>query len=217
MARLLPTQITPEIQAMLDRAQRKRYRRKDYILRAGEKPMLLYFLTEGSVTVYVEDEEGNELILAYLGPGNFFGELGLFDQEYGRSAWIRARTDCEVASIAYPRFLELCGEHPGLWMQLGGQIAARLRDTSGKLGRLAFLDVTGRIARTLLELAADTEAITHPDGMMLRISREELGKLVNCSREMASRVLQNLEQQGLIQMEGRNIVVCDTGQVANSK
>jgi CRP/FNR family cyclic AMP-dependent transcriptional regulator len=59
----------------------------------------------------------------------------------------------------------------------------------------------------LLDLARDSEAMTHPDGMLVRITREELGRLVNCSREMAGRVLQNLEAQGLIQVEGKSIVV----------
>ena len=210
MSRLLPSQITPELELMLENAIERKHSAKDFIVRAGEKPKYLYFITAGSVTVYVEDETGDELILAYLGPGNFFGELGLFGNQEVRSAWIRARTDCKIASISYNKFLGLCKEHHDLWMQLGSQIADRLRETSSKLGQLAFLDVTGRIARAILELANDSEAITHPDGMMIKISREELGKIVNCSREMAGKVLKNLEGQGLIQIDGRSLVVNGT-------
>lgn len=210
MSRLLPSQITPELEVMLANSIERKYPAKDFIVRAGEKPNLLYFITEGSVTVYVEDETGDELILAYLGPGKFFGELGLFGNQEVRSAWIRARTDCKIASISYDKFHNLCKERHELWMQLGGQIADRLRETSAKLGRLAFLDVTGRVARTILDLAKDSEAITHPDGMMIKISREELGKIVNCSREMAGKVLKNIEGQGLIQIDGRSIVVNGT-------
>lgn len=210
MSRLLPSQITPELEVMLANSIERKYPAKDFIVRAGEKPNLLYFITEGSVTVYVEDETGDELILAYLGPGKFFGELGLFGNQEVRSAWIRARTDCKIASISYDKFQNLCKERHELWMQLGGQIADRLRETSAKLGRLAFLDVTGRVARTILDLAKDSEAITHPDGMMIKISREELGKIVNCSREMAGKVLKNIEGQGLIQIDGRSIVVNGT-------
>lgn len=210
MSRLLPSQITPELEVMLANSIERKYPAKDFIVRAGEKPSLLYFITEGSVTVYVEDDTGDELILAYLGPGKFFGELGLFGNQEVRSAWIRARTDCKIASISYDKFHNLCKERHELWMQLGGQIADRLRETSAKLGRLAFLDVTGRVARTILDLAKDSEAITHPDGMMIKISREELGKIVNCSREMAGKVLKNIEGQGLIQIDGRSIVVNGT-------
>ena len=95
-------------------------------------------------------------------------------------------------------------------MQLTEQIANRLRSTSRKISHLAFLDVTGRIARTLLELAKDSEAITHPDGMMIKITREELGRLVSCSREIAGKVLKGLEEQGLIQVSGRKIVIHGT-------
>jgi len=210
MSRLLPSQITPELEIMLSNSIERKYPAKDFIVRAGEKPNSLYFITEGSVTVYVEDESGDELILAYLGPGSFFGELGLFGNQEVRSAWIRARTECKIASISYDKFLALCRDNPELWMHLGGQIADRLRETSSKLGRLAFLDVTGRIARAILDLAKDSEAITHPDGMMIKISREELGKLVNCSREMAGKVLKNIEGQGLIQIDGRSIIVNGT-------
>jgi len=211
VAKLVPSQITPEIEALLSRAVRRRYKPKDFILRAGEVPNSLYLITEGSVTVYMEDDDGNELILAYLGPGSYFGELGLFDTCQGRSAWVRVRNnECEVASISYDAFHQLSKEMPSVWLELSGQIAERLLDTNRKLGQLAFLDVTGRIARALLDLSSDTEAMTHPDGMMVKISREELGKLVNCSREMAGKVLKNLETQGLIQIEGRSIIIIDT-------
>lgn len=203
-------QLTPATEKLLARAHRKRYSPKEFIVREGEAPNSLYLITEGSVTVYVEDEDGNELILAYLGPGEYFGELGIFDRNMGRSAWVRARTECEMAYLSYDEFMQLANENPDIWMEIGGQMATRLRETSRKLGALAFLDVTGRIARALLELASDSEAITHPDGMMVRISREEMGKLVNCSREMAGKVLRNLEDQGLIAIDGRNIVVIGT-------
>lgn len=207
MARL---QFPPAVESMLAQSRRTRYAAKSLILREGEKSEALCFIIDGSVTALVEDEDGRELILAYLGPGEYFGELGLFDPEHARSAWVRARTDCEVAVIDYEKFKALCEKDHRLLMHLTAQIARRLRDTSRKLGRLAFLDVTGRIARTLLELANDSQAITHPDGMMIRITREELGRLVNCSREVAGKVLQDLEKQGLIQVSGKSIVIHGT-------
>ena len=195
---------------MLSLAQIKEYVPKGIIMSEGEKPDTLFYILEGSVSVHMEDEDRHELILAYLGPGDFFGELGLFGQSPSRSAWVRARTDCKVAIISYQRFKSLCKELPELLMQLTEQIANRLRSTSRKISHLAFLDVTGRIARTLLDLAKDSEAITHPDGMMIKITREELGRLVSCSREIAGKVLKGLEEQGLIQVSGRNIVIHGT-------
>ena len=192
---------------MLAAAARARVAAKSLIMRKGETSNALFFILRGSVTVLVEDADGNELILSYLGPGEFFGELGFFNPATKRSAYVRARSDCELAQIGYDKFKQLIREQPELLLQLTARIAERLRTTSEKLGDLAFLDVTGRIARALLQLASDSQAITHPDGMLVRITREELGRLVSCTREMTGKVLRNLEQQGLIQARGKNIVV----------
>jgi CRP/FNR family cyclic AMP-dependent transcriptional regulator len=196
-----------EITAMLQHATRKRFSPKSLIMREGENSAAVYFVLAGSVTVWVEDPDGEELILAYLGPGEFFGELSLFDANAKRSASVRARTDCEVAVITYEKFRDLIQAAPSLLMPIIGQIAHRLRVASQKLGNLAFVDVAGRIARALLDLAADSQAITHPDGMLVRITREELGKLVNCSRQMAGQVLFDLERHGLIEVHGKSIIV----------
>ena len=93
---------------------------------------------------------------------------------------------------------------------MGAQLTQRLLHTSRKVGHLAFLDVTGRIAGTLLELCKQPDAMTHPDGMQIRITRQEIGRIVGCSREMAGRVLKNLEEQGLISVKGKTIVVFGT-------
>jgi len=89
-------------------------------------------------------------------------------------------------------------------------MATRLRATSRKVGDLAFMDVTGRIARTLLDLTKQPDAMTHPDGMQIRVTRQELGRIVGCSREMAGRVLKALEEQGLISVKGKTILVFGT-------
>ena len=66
------------------------------------------------------------------------------------------------------------------------------------LSDLAFVDVSGRIAHTLLDLCKEPDAMTHPDGMQIKITRQEIGRIVGCSREMAGRVLKTLEEQGLV-------------------
>src|SRR5712691_8644776 len=203
----LPKPFTPEIEKMLALATRKRFAPKSLIVHEGAMSTGLFFILRGWVTVRMEDADGHELILSYLGPGEFFGELGFFGTTAKRSAYVSTRSDCEVAHIGYERFKALIREQPELLLQLTAQIAARLRATSEKLGHLAFLDVTGRIARALLQLAGDSQAISHPEGMLVRITREELGRLVNCSREMTGKVLRNLQEQGLIHAHGKNIVV----------
>jgi CRP/FNR family cyclic AMP-dependent transcriptional regulator len=72
------------------------------------------------------------------------------------------------------------------------------------------MDVAGRVARTLLDLAREPDAITHPDGMQIKITRQEIAKIVGCSREMAGRVMKTLEADGLITAHGKTIVVFGT-------
>jgi CRP/FNR family transcriptional regulator, cyclic AMP receptor protein len=198
--------LTPEIEKFLGAANSKRYSARSTIMREGDASSSIYYILEGSITVLIEDDDGHEIILDYLGAGQFFGELGLFTDE-GRSAWVTARTECKVAMMSYEKFNGLCRETPELLIELTRQIAQRLRNTSRKVGDLALLDVTGRMAHALLNLANHSDAITHPDGMMIRITREELGRLVGCSREMAGKVLKELDDQGLVHADGKNLLV----------
>ena len=149
------------------------------------------------------------MIVAYLNPGDFFGEMGLFGHR-DRSAWIRAKTECEVGEISYGKFLEIIADNPDVLFALARQMANRLRDTTRKVGDLAFLDVTGRVARTLLELCNEPDAMTHPDGMQIKVTRQEIGRIVGCSREMVGRVLKTLEDQGLVEVHGKTMVVFGT-------
>lgn len=212
MSKLTPTIIgtgNPSIDKFLEHCHRRKYPPKSVIIYAGDEPDVLYYLVKGSVSVLIEDTDGREIVLAYLNPGDFFGEMGLFDDS-SRSAWVRTRSECELAEISYTRFRQLSEKDPTILFSLAAQMAARLRKTSRKVGDLAFLDVTGRVARTLLDLCKEPDAMTHPDGMQIRITRQEIGRIVGCSREMVGRVLKALEEQGLIYVKGKTIVVFGT-------
>jgi len=203
-------QTAPTIERFLEHCHRRQYPAKSLIIYAGDKPDVLYYIVEGSVSVLIEDETGREIVLAYLNPGDFFGEMGLFGDDSAdsnRSAFVRAKSKCELAEISYNRFRQLSEKDPDILFELASQMALRLRKTSQKVGNLAFMDVTGRIARTLMDLSKEPDAMTHPDGMQIRITRQELGRIVGCSREMVGRVLKNLEEQGLITAQGKTIVV----------
>ena len=86
---------------------------KTVMIHAGDLPDVLYYIVEGSVEVMIEDEDGNEMVLAYLNKGQFFGEMGLFYEQPTRSAWVRTRTECEIAEMTYPRFRQIASESPG--------------------------------------------------------------------------------------------------------
>ncbi|MFN2309289.1 MAG: cAMP-activated global transcriptional regulator CRP [Gammaproteobacteria bacterium] len=206
----LKTTGNPSIDRFLEHCHRRRYPSKSVIIYAGDAPDVLYYIVEGSVTVMIEDEEGHEIVLAYLNKGDFFGEMGLFGESSKRSAWVRTRVECELGEISYGRFRQIAEEDPSILFALASQMAARLRTTSRKVSDLAFLDVTGRVARTLLDLCKQPDAMTHPEGMQIRITRQEIGRIVGCSREMVGRVLKTLEEQGLIRAKGKTIVVFGT-------
>ena len=205
-----PKKQNDAVESFLKHCHRRRYPSKSTIICAGDTPDVLYYIIKGSVTVLIEEPDGREIVLAYLNEGDFFGEMGLFDDIESRSAWVRARVECELAEIGYTRFRQLANDDPEIIFHLASQMANRLRHTSQKVGDLAFLDVTGRIASTLLELAKEPDAMTHPDGMQIKITRQEIGRIVGCSREMAGRVLKTLEEQGLITAHGKTIVVFGT-------
>jgi CRP/FNR family cyclic AMP-dependent transcriptional regulator len=197
----------PAINRFLTYCRTRTVPAKVVMIHAGDLPDSLYYIVSGSVEVMIEDEDGNEMVLAYLNKGQFFGEMGLFHEEPARSAWVRTRIESEIAEMTYPRFRQIASENPGLVFELATQLALRLDRTNRKLGDLAFVDVTGRVAHAIMDLCNEPDAMTHPDGMQIKVSRQELSRLVGCSREMAGRVLKVLEEQGLVTASGKTIVV----------
>jgi CRP/FNR family cyclic AMP-dependent transcriptional regulator len=201
---------TKHLDFFLSQCHRRKYPSKSTIIYAGDKSDSLFYIVKGSVTVIIEDDDGREMIMAYLNAGDFFGEMGLFDNMDSRSAWVKAKSECEVAEISYTKFREISSQDSRILYFIGEQMASRLRQTTRKVGDLAFLDVTGRVARTLLDLCKEPDAMTHPDGMQIKITRQEIGRIVGCSREMVGRVLKTLEDQGLVQVKGKTMVVYGT-------
>ena len=183
-------QTDPTLEWFLSHCHIHKYPSKSTLIHQGEKAETLYYIVKGSVAVLIKDEEGKEMILSYLNQGDFIGELGLFEEGQERSAWVRAKTACEVAEISYKKFRQLIQVNPDILMRLSAQMARRLQVTSEKVGNLAFLDVTGR--------------------MQIKITRQEIGQIVGCSRETVGRILKMLEDQNLISAHGKTIVVYGT-------
>ena len=198
----------------LHHCHRHRFPAKAEILHHDDPADSLFYIIEGQLAIVIEDPDdgGREIILRYLNKGEFVGEMGLFMDPAKRSVSVRSRTPCDLAEISYRRLErlfdnELKPHTKDILYAIGRQLTDRLVNTSRKVGHLAFLDVTGRLAGVLLELCKQPDAMTHPDGMQIRITRQELGRLVGCSREMAGRVLKDLEAQGLVGVQGKTIVV----------
>lgn len=199
----------------LDHCHRRRHPSKTDIFRPGDPASTLYYVISGSLSVISEEPDGRELVLGYINAGEFIGEMGLFVDPEKREVVLRSRTPCDLAELSYERLHQLfagplSAECPRILYAIGAQLSKRLLDTSRKASRLAFLDVTGRIIRTLADLCKEPDALSHPQGTQIRVSRQELARIVGCSREMAGRVLKQLEEQGQLHARGKTIVVYGT-------
>jgi len=203
------------ILALLHLCHVRSYPAKTTIIRPGDTGDSLHFIIEGSVSICADDDDGHELILAYLNKDEFIGEIGIFKGAEIRQVTVKTRSACKLAEIGYTRLHhalknELADQAVDLLSLFGQQLADRLLTTSRKYCDLAFMAVEGRIARALLDLTKEPDAITHPDGMQLHITRQEIGRIVGCSREMVGRVLKEMEDKELISAHGKTIVVFGT-------
>lgn len=203
------------IERFLAHCHRRRYPPRTEVFRPGDPAGTMYFVISGSVSIITEEDDGRELVLGYFGAGEFVGEMGLFIENETREVILRTRVPTELAEISYERLYQLfegtlSHDATPIMYAIGAQLSRRLLDTSRKAGRLAFLDVTDRITRTLHDLTREPEAMSHPDGTQLRVSRQELARLVGCSREMAGRVLKKLQADGRLHARGKTIVLYGT-------
>jgi len=217
-ARIAASPLTPDaatIDRFLAHCHRRRYPARADVFRPGDPAGTLYYVVSGSVSIITEEDDDRELVLGYFGSGEFVGEMGLFIESDRREVILRTRTQCELAEISYERLHQLfmgtlVNDAPRLLYSIGSQLSRRLLETSRKASRLAFLDVTDRIVRTLHDLAREPEAMSHPQGTQLRVSRQELARLVGCSREMAGRVLKKQQADGVLHARGKTVVLYGT-------
>jgi len=212
-----PPSLAPD-QATMDRflehCHRRRYPSRADVFRPGDPAGTMYFVISGSLSVISEESDGRELILGYINAGEFIGETGVFVSAPQREVLLRTRTQTEVAEIGYERLFALfqgplVQDCPKILWAIGSQLTSRLMHTSRKASRLAFMDVSNRIANTLVDLCQEPDAMSHPQGTQIKVSRQELARIVGCSREMAGRVLKQLEEQGKLRARGKTIVVFD--------
>ena len=199
----------------LDQCHRRRHPARSDIFRPGDPANTLYYVISGSLSIISEETDGRELVLGYINAGDFIGEMGLYVAAEHREVLLRTRSACELAELSYDRLHQLfagalSSECPKILYAIGAQLSKRLLDTSRKASRLAFLDVTGRIIRTLSDLCHEPDAMTHPQGTQIRVSRQELARIVGCSREMAGRVLKQLQIDGKLTARGKTIVIFGT-------
>jgi CRP/FNR family cyclic AMP-dependent transcriptional regulator len=213
---IVPPKKNEALEQLLRHAHRRRYPAKTPIIQPGDTGDILYYVIEGSVAVTMPNKvTDQDIVITYLNKGDFIGEMGVFMGVMPRDVRVVTREPTQLAEIGYVRLMQLLHNELSeyaieIMLGFGRQLSNRLLATTRKVGALAFLDVTGRIAHTLAELCRLPEAMTHPEGMQIRITRQELGRIVGCSREMAGKVLKSLDDQGVIKAKGKTIVVLGT-------
>jgi CRP/FNR family transcriptional regulator, cyclic AMP receptor protein len=185
---------------------RKSVTRSTMVMAAGDATDSLYIVLSGRLKVMMSDAEGKEVILAILGPGEFFGEMGLIDDE-PRSASVVALEACELLGITKRDFKKALADNFEMTMAVMRGLVRRLREADRKIGSLALLDVYGRVARLLLDMA---ETIDGEKIVTKRLPKQDIAKMIGASREMVSRVMKDLQTGGYIEMRGSNIVLRDT-------
>ncbi|HKO89059.1 MAG TPA: cyclic nucleotide-binding domain-containing protein [Burkholderiales bacterium] len=180
---------------------RKAFPRSTTIIAAGDPTDALYIVISGRLKVMMSDDEGREVILAILGQGEFFGEMGLID-EAPRSATVIAIEPCELLTISKADFKKCLQENFDISLAVMRGLVKRLREADKKIGSLALMDVYGRVARLLMEMAETV------DGQLVvtkKLPKQDIAKMIGASREMVSRVMKDLQTSGHIEVRAGSI------------
>lgn len=176
------------------------------IITEGEAGDAVYFILSGRVKVTLYGEEGREIVLAVLKEGDMFGELSIIDDK-PRSANVEAIADLQCLVVSKAAFLEYLSRHHKVYMRFFAYLTGRLREATRKIGGLALLDVCGRIAHTLMGMAKVGEETNEKVISIERPTHEELAAMIGSSREVVSRALKKMTQEGYIRIEKERILL----------
>ena len=184
-------------------AVEKRVPKNTVVMSERELGDSLYAIVAGRVKVFIGDEEGREIILKILGPGEFFGEMSLIDKQ-PRSASVATLDNSVFKVLSHDAFEMALDRAPRIAISVMQALAKRLRDADRKISTLALMDVYGRVAHTLLELAVKI------DGKLMvgeKLSQQDIANMVGASREMVNRILKDLSERGYISVESKSITI----------
>ena len=184
-------------------AAEKSYPKNAVVLTEGEMGDSLYMIMTGKVKVFIGDEEGREIILKILGPGDFFGEMSMIDKQ-PRSASVTTIEASMFLVLSHAAFERCVEQAPRIANMVMRVLAQRVREADRKIGTLALMDVYGRVASTLLELSV------YSNGKLMvgeKLSQQDLANMVGASREMVNRILKDLSERGFISIESKSITI----------
>ncbi|MGH8683112.1 MAG: Crp/Fnr family transcriptional regulator [Burkholderiales bacterium] len=192
---------------------RKSYPRNSTVIAAGDPTDALYIVISGRLKVMMSDDEGREVILAILSQGEFFGEMGLID-ESPRSATVIAIEPCELLTINKVDFKKCLQENFDICTGVLKGLVRRLREADRKIGSLALMDVYGRVARLLMEMA---ETVDGQRVVTKKLPKQDIAKMIGASREMVSRVMKDLQTSGYIEVKAGAIFLREAMLVSEAR
>jgi CRP/FNR family cyclic AMP-dependent transcriptional regulator len=185
-------------------ARERTYPKNSVILFQDDPGDALYVVVSGQVKVVLIGEDGREVILSVLNADDFFGEMSLIDNE-PRSAHVIAMENSSLLVLRRDDFHHALEEYPRIALGLLRALSRRLRRADDKIGALVLLDVMGRVARVLLELADETDGTT----VARKLTHHTIAQMIGSSRETVSRTMRDLADRGLIEVNRRAIVIRD--------
>ena len=194
-----------QLRALVTLIMRRSASRGTAVLREGGPADCLYVVISGRLKVLMGEADGKETILSIIGPGEFFGEMSLIDDN-PRSATVIAIEACELLALTRRDFRKCLVENSNLAMAVMRVLVRRLREADRKIGSLAMLDVYGRVARLLLDMS---ESVNGQRVVTKRISKQDIAKMIGASREMVHKVMKDLQVNGYIEVQGSTIVLRD--------
>ena len=200
----------PEVlQRLAERVQLTEVRRRRVVYLPGDPGNALYFVNGGRVKISKVTRDGKELTLAYRGPGDLFGELVLIDGG-PREEMAEAMENALITEIELGEFQRLLQHEGALAYRLVRIIAERRRDVENKIEALVFKDVNAKLADLLLRLAAEY-GVDDERGLLvaLKITHQEMANLIGSTRETVSLTLSLFKRRGLVETDGRKVVILD--------
>jgi CRP-like cAMP-binding protein len=196
-----------DITSLAKLSSRRRFPKDTVVFFENEEGDSFFMILEGRIKVTILGDDGREVILSMLGPGDFFGEMALLDNE-PRSATAIAVEETELLSLNRADFQTVLTDNRSITTALIKILTARLRRANHQISTLALLDVYGRVARVIVDMARE-EGRRLRDGRIAfrRATHQEIANRIGTTRETVTRMLKDLERQGLIHIEGKEIVV----------
>jgi len=191
-----------DLMAMGSHGIARSYPKNTIIVTEGDTTDSLYIILEGRVKAFVSDGEGHDMVLSTQGPGEYFGEMAL--DEGPRSASIMTLEPSRFLVVQKSDLRDFVMKTPAFALSLIEKLIHRARSLTANVKSLALMDVYGRVARLLLELAEETgDKLTIPQ----RLTQQEIASRIGASREMVSRILKDLSSGGYLTQSRTGIVL----------